>query len=312
MMIAATLLAGLARAGQFTIEVIDANPKEGFNFPYVLRLPEKPRASHSALIVETNNTGNIDSFGETLTATKLAAAGNGLGPLVSEWLDLPLLMPVFPRTKADSLLYTHALSRDTILIEEGKLARLDRQLLAMVADARAKLAARNLEVAPKFLICGFSASGTFANRFAFLHPKYLLAVVAGGINAFPMLPVSRWHGARLDYPLGTNDLPALAGTDFDMNAWRSLPQMLFMGTADDNDAVQFPDAYSRSERATIYRVIGKPMALRWETAQRIYLALDPHVTFVTYGRTGHATDNLINRDVIAFFDSVLADESPRH
>jgi hypothetical protein len=170
---------------------------------------------------------------------------------------------------------------------------------------RTRLAARHVEIAPQFLICGFSASGTFANRFAFLHPRRLLGVVAGGINAFPMLPVPSWSGARLDYPLGTHDLSNLAAADLDMDAWRALPQLIFMRTADDNDAVQFPDAYSDSERATVYRVIGKPMALRWQTAQAIYRTQDPNVTFVTYGRVGHGTDRRINRDVVAFADSAL-------
>jgi hypothetical protein len=133
--IAALLLTGLANADRFAIEVIDANPKSGFNFPYLLRVPEHLRSSDIALVVETNNTGNIDEFAETLAATRSAAAGSSLGPLLSEWLQVPLLMPVFPRTKKDSLVYTHALDRDSILIQEGPLARLDRQLLAMVDDA---------------------------------------------------------------------------------------------------------------------------------------------------------------------------------
>ena len=80
-----------------------------------------------------------------------------------------------------------------------------------------------------------------------------------------------------------------------------------MGTADHNDAVQFSDAYSNDEQKIIYKVIGKPMALRWQTAQAIYRTQDPNVTFVTYGRVGHWTDSRINRDVINFFSSILAD-----
>jgi hypothetical protein len=304
--LAVALAARLAHAEAVSIEIVDANPALGFNFPYALRIPAQLRSPQLALVVETNNTGNTDDFAKTLEATKAAAAGNSLGPLVSEALKIPLLIPVFPRTEAQPLVYTHALDRDTVLIETGALARLDKQLLAMIDDARSRLARRGIDVAPKVLMCGFSASGSFANRFAFLHPNRLLGVVSGGINAFPMLPVATWRGASLSFPLGTKDLQKLAGPDYDLEAWRALPQLIFMGSDDDNDAVRFPDAYSGAERATIYRVVGKSMALRWQTAQEIYRTQDPSVTFITYGRVGHRTDGRINRDVINFMSSILS------
>ena len=140
--VAIALLSGTAGAEPVTIELIDANPAAGFNFPYVLRVPLQLRSQDLALVVETNNTGNRDNFQGTIDATKAAAAGNGLGPLVSEALKIPLLMPVFPRTNADPLVYTHALDRDTVLIENGSRARLDKQVLRMVEDARSRLAGR--------------------------------------------------------------------------------------------------------------------------------------------------------------------------
>lgn len=99
-------------------------------------------------------------------------------------------MPVFPRSETNSLVYTHALDQDTMHIKEGPAVRLDLQLLSMAIDAQKKLAAQKYIVENKLLIVGFSASGTFSNRFAFLHPDKLLAVVSGAVNAFPMLPVN--------------------------------------------------------------------------------------------------------------------------
>ena len=60
-----TFLIGLAHAESFTIELIDANPKMGFHFPYVLRMPGQLRNADIALLVETNNTGNNDNFIDT-------------------------------------------------------------------------------------------------------------------------------------------------------------------------------------------------------------------------------------------------------
>lgn len=304
----AALLAslGLAHADQRpSIELIPASPADGFNFPYVLRIPEKV-SDKPVLLVETNNTGNSDDFEETVAATVATARGSGIGPMISGALNMPLVIPVFPRPKTDWQIYTHALDRDSILLEEGhSLHRLDLQLLAMSSDARKRLSRNGIEVPPEFLICGFSASGTFANRFSFLHPKRILGVVAGGVNATPMLPLADHGEHSLSFPLGTNDFGEIVGREFDLEAWRALPQMIFMGALDDNDAVAYSDAYSDSERETVHKVLGQDMGVRWRAAQALYLEEKANVTFVTYGQIGHATTHRIHRDILSFVNYAI-------
>jgi len=45
--------------------------------------------------------------------------------------------------------------------------------------------------------------------------------------------------------------------------------MIYMGAADDNDALQFSDAFSDDEREIVYEAVGKDMAKRWSKSQKI-------------------------------------------
>lgn len=290
--------------------LIPADADAGFNFPYVLIVPTDPAQDQAlTLVVETNNTGEEDDFDTTLAATRKQAAGRGLGPMLSRHLKLPFLMPVFPRPKSDWKTYTHALDRDSMLIEEGSLTRLDQQLLAMIEDARKRLAEDGMPTRDQVVMVGFSASGSFANRFAFLHPERLCAVVAGGVNAFPMLPVPARGGHRLAFPLGIDDIEELSGAAFNETAWKALPQMIFMGALDENDAVLFDDAYSDKERETIFSVVGKPMHTRWLNCQKVYLEAGASANLITYGQVGHWINRHIGLSIVSFVEEVLSGQT---
>lgn len=283
------------------VEFVLARPEAGFNFPYFLRMPPSASADGGkVLIVEVNNSGSHEVLDEHVRSVEATIRSNALGPMVAGALGQPLLMPAFPRSKAQWQYYTHALDRDSIRLADDPRARLDVQLLAMVDDAQKRLKARSIEVAERFVLVGFSASGTFANRFAFLHPERLQAVVSGGINAIPMLPVAEFRGERLQFPLGVADIEAISGRPFQADHWRKLPQLVFMGADDDNDAVPYDDAYSEDERRVVHRVLGEAMDVRWLTAQKVCLRADPDMTFVTYGAVGHWTDGRINADIVNF------------
>ena len=129
-------------------------------------------------------------------------------------------MPAFPRPATDSLLYTHALDSDVMLKKEVALKRLDLQLLKMIEDAKVRLASLNIQVAPKFFMNGFSASGTFTNRFSMIHPGKIQALAIGGFNGELMLPQDKINGININYPLGTNDFKKVTGKKFDISAYR--------------------------------------------------------------------------------------------
>ncbi|MFK8032336.1 MAG: hypothetical protein AB8G18_19070 [Gammaproteobacteria bacterium] len=296
----------------YYLKLIPANPDAGFNFPYILRTPTSAISDeHKYLIVESNNSGVNDSIQEHIRETQESAMGYGVGSNLARQLNTPFLVPVFPRSKSDHLVYTHALDRDTLLLTDTLGKRLDLQLLNMVEHARSRLENYQIQLNKKFVIAGFSASGTFSNRFAFLHPEKLLAVVSGGVNAFPMLPVKSVDEDNLEYPLGIADFETLSGTKFNLAAWKELPQMIFMGAEDYNDAVLFDDAYSIKERELIFEHIGENMLERWHASQAIYLQQKPNASFTTYGQIGHGTDGRINSDIVSFVRIIMVRESSK-
>jgi pimeloyl-ACP methyl ester carboxylesterase len=216
---------------------------------------------------------------------------------------MPFLMPVFPRTKSSPLQYTHALDRDTVLVKEGDLRRIDLQLLAMINDAQRRLRGDGYPMSAKVLLVGFSASGTFANRFALLHPERVAAVAIGGVNGIAMLPQETVGGVSLEYPLGTADYEMLFGKPFDLQAWRRVPQFLFMGAQDENDAAapENEDAYSDGERAVIGSVLSsRMMPDRWAAVERLYKTSGATAVFKTYPNIGHGTDRAMNEEVANF------------
>ncbi len=305
-MLILVLLATIARADDYSLELVDADPSRGFNFPYLIRIPEADLTNEVLLIVESNNTGVSDDFDGQIESTKAFATGNGLGPSIARELDLPLLMPVFPRTEREWQIYTHALDRDTMLISEGPLERLDKQLLAMVEDARTRLQDKGIVAHERFLLCGFSASGKFSNRFAFLHPESLAGVISGAVNGIPMLPVSSISDRQLVYPIGLSDIEALTGESFSRSAWKELPQLIFMGALDENDATLFDDGYSETERSLVHELVGRQMMPdRWTAAQSVYMREGANVTFITYGNLGHGTDGRVRRDLVNFANLVI-------
>jgi len=260
------------------------------------------------LLVEPNNTAGVsDDLDFHLEAAKALSAG-GIGSFVSRKLGLPLLVPVFPRSETEWAIYTHLLDRDVMTLREGPMQRLDLQLIAMVDDALERLSQEGHSVDHKILITGFSASGAFANRFTILHPERVFAVASGGVNGLLMLPVESLMGVDLLYPLGLKDYESIAGHPFDIVSWRQVLQFIYMGAEDDNDAVQFDDGYSDSERETVFTVLGEQMQPdRWKKCQDVYRSSGATVTFRTYQGIGHGTDLRINIELVDFFRAIVDD-----
>lgn len=283
-----------------TVIKIDAAPDKGFDFPFLLKIPEETKTRY--LVVETNNTGKVtDNFEEHYASAKSAIIGNAIGPWISKQLNAPILMPVFPRSEQDWQIYTHAIDRDTLLINTGNLKRLDLQLLAMIDEAKKVLSAHAVSVNEKVIMTGFSASGTLANRFSLLHPDAIKLVVTGGLNGILMLPVSALNEQELNYPLGVKDFEAITGKSFNHSSWKALPQFLFMGANDTNDAAKYDDAYSDLERQVIFSAMGKNMQPeRWLFCQEVYSKQNVNVVFKTYADIGHGTNLKIHNDILAF------------
>ena len=68
-------------------------------------------------------------------------------------------------------------------------------------------------------MCGFSASGTFVNRFAALYPGIVQAVAAGGVNCMPIIPAEEYEGKQFIYPIGLSDIKGIPDIEFDFSEY---------------------------------------------------------------------------------------------
>lgn len=302
-----TVLAqGVKKGTQVQLLRVSANPTKGFNYDYLLFIP-KGTESKSYLLVEPNNTGYpVDDMDTHLERAVFLAAGSSVGRDVAYKMKVPFLVPVFPRPETEKNTYTHALDRDAMLSKSKDFSRLDLQLLAMIKDSREQLSILGIAVEEKVLINGFSASGSFVNRFAMLHPESIMAVAAGGLNSILILPMKTLAGHVLNYPLGVNDLSDITGEKADVNQFKRIPQLYYMGETDSNDAARFEDAYSLEEREIIKALFSeKVMPDRWEIMKKLYSDNGVNAELRTYPKMGHGTTTKMNWDVAAFFQKVI-------
>lgn len=283
--------------------IIPKNPQKGFYHDYILFIPKgTPLNKQLFLLVEPNNTGKLSDSIEVHTKHAIYLASvSSVGNNISTELKLPLLVPVFPRPASKPLMYTHALDRDVVLKKTPALKRLDLQLIAMIDDARYILNAMKIPTDPKIFMNGFSASATFTNRFSFMHPDKIQALAIGGFNGNLLLPQNKLNGVKLNYPIGTNDFRELFGDSVHMNAYKHIPQFIYMGKLDENDAVQFDDAYSKKERKLINEQISANVQDRYLACQKIYNDHHINASFKTYETVGHWTISAVNLEVTKFF-----------
>ncbi|MDF1576285.1 MAG: hypothetical protein P1P86_13940 [Bacteroidales bacterium] len=288
-------------------ELLFIEPGEGdsFRYPYFLFIPDQvPAGQKSFVIVEPNNSGFADDDLQKHIekAERIASLDFYPGNYVAQNLKYPLLVPVFPRQKSQWKIYTHALDRDVIIQKDKPLERLDEQLLGMFKNARHKLKAIHIETEERFLMTGFSASGTFANRFTLLHPDKVFAVAGGGLNGLLMLPVDTLLGKEISYPLGTHDFFDLTGKEFQKELFLQTPQFYYMGELDDNDAVPYDDAFDQDERELIYELLGREMLPhRWNRCELIYMHEGVNARIRTYENTGHEIPENVKQEIVEFF-----------
>jgi hypothetical protein len=284
-----------------TVARVPATPSQGFHWPYYLFVPADISTSSPVhLLVEPNNSGRPDDDLAFHDERARSAVSVGYPNRIARALRSPLLVPVFPRPKSKPLTYTHAFDRDTLLLREGTLGRLDLQLLRMIDDARDRLRSLGIATRDRVHMTGFSASGNFVNRFVLLHPRRVRAAATGGVNGIPIIPAPEWQGRRLRFPVGMADVPEFTAVPVDLAAYRTVSQFIYMGDLDRNDTLPFRDAYDEDDAKLTVDVLGDSMPARWQTSRQIYKALNIAAQFATYSGTAHTIRPEMLEDVIRF------------
>lgn len=223
---------------------------------------------------------------------------------IADELNVVLLVPAFVRPATDLKIYTHALDRDVLTTNRKDLSRIDLQLLAMIQEARAYLKNEGMQSNEKFLLQGFSASGMFANRFSILHPERILAVTVGSPGGWPIAPVRNYQNELLPYPAGVADLEMLTGKPFDSAAYVQIPQLIYMGSADDNDSLDFSDGWDKDSASQVDSLFGIDPLARWSRAETLYRKAGTRAQFVLVDGVGHDRKKLQSLS-IDFFRNVL-------
>ena len=299
MLLLVVLLASGLRAA-VEVREIPANPTLGFHWPYLLVAPAQP-VRPTFLVVEPNNssTGSDDQAFHLQMAHKAIVRSTSHPGF--QQLGLPYLMPVFPRPRAQWKYYTHALDRDTLEWRESGMERIDLQLVAMVEDARRRLAAEGIPTEKKIFLWGYSAGGSFTIRFTLLHPDRVQAASVGGC-AVPPIPLAKVQGQSARYPIGVADLKQLTGQKFNAEGFRRVPIQIFRGAADNNDEVAFADGYDVADRDFINRTLGGPPPIeRYPAIQALYRRAAPQVKFTIEPGVGH-NDALTRKETPVFFE----------
>ncbi|MGC9344998.1 MAG: hypothetical protein ACP5E3_20000, partial [Bacteroidales bacterium] len=88
---------------------------------------------------------------------------------------------------------------------------------------------------------------------------------------------------------------------FKAEEFKKLPQFLYMGELDDNDAIPYNDGYDEEERIIIYELLGeKMMPDRWEKCKDIYQNERINATIKTYRGLGHEHPEEVKDEILEF------------
>ena len=292
------------------VQRFNADPARGYHADFYLYVAGSARRIARAgeqvtILVQPNNSGTKSDDPDV---HRKDAWWTGFErQKIADELGVVLLVPAFIRPGEDGHIYTHALDRDSLTTERADLQRIDLQLIAMIDHARAELAKDNIQTDEKIFIQGFSASGMFANRFTILHPDRVKAATIGSPGGWPIAPTADFNGELLNYPAGVADLESLTGVPFDSAAYNSIPQLIYMGSTDDNDSLDETDGWDEPEAQLVDKHFGADPLSRWEDAEAIYLAEGANAQFLLVDGAGHDRKGLQEYST-DFFRNILNNE----
>lgn len=283
---------------------VAANTTKGFNYGYYYYIPASLRkSSKHFLFVQPNNSGMfVQDHNFTIDDAHIheAAAQNMMDRkrLWADELGAVLLVPAIPRPRGfPPNVEPQVLDRGALQISTGTHARVDLQLIMMINDLRVICQSIGINLESKILIDGFSAGGTFGNRFTAIHPELVQAIVSGGVTSTPILPFETLDGERLMYPVGIADIGTITGKPFNLQAYRTIPQFIYFGSEDTNSG---PPIFEEEILRIRTKVLGSDTQRRWERVQEIFRQQGfTSVTFKTY-QMGHTYTRQMEQEFIRF------------
>lgn len=304
---------------------VPPQPDKGFNYPYYLVLPkknnvDKNKGKKNYLFVETHNTGKVGDDMRFHIEEAYTVAENGSN-YVADKLGLPRIVPILVRPESqinNQWVYTHALSRNTIFLEDMKkeagqyaevfepMDRVDRQVANMIKHANENLRKSGWKMEDKVFFWGFSASGDFANRFSFLYPEMVKAACFSG---YPVFPIKKEQKYNMIYPLGAYDYKKITGKEFSLKAYNSVARLGYVGSADNNDPAILDTPYEQEIQTKLLSLIEYPD--KWNKATKIFKKSGGQAQTNVYIGAGHEPYYKgMTQDYINFFSANRDSKTP--
>jgi len=320
--------------GTGTIHVIANSDSTDFHHPYLLYKPDTTPQAERPLFVSPGTIRDVSSPVEAYqTAISKPIHKIGWSTFwVAKNNQLPGLVPLFPTTPNDhptsiqGLVLPSYRSDDISsnyqledLATDGysadSLKRIDKQFAAMIQDAKTRLSDEPYTVPEGIHGNGFSVSGDFLTRFAFLYPHLVNTLTVGG-GGFAPLPkpslIVDDEDIELPYPLGTADYEQLTGREFDKEEWKSINQYIYVGENDEPWKAGEQTAYqspSTRDPELGVKVFGhERVTTMFPTLKEEYDREGASATFRIYENTGHKPTGETRSDVIEFHKRKLARE----
>lgn len=309
-----------------SITLIEENPAAGFHFPYFLYRPGEDVADTRPLVVRCSPwRGPVAEQDQRLESGHVDI-DRGRGRIIAEALGVPAIVVLFPGGSNDGS-YGN-LDHKALQATDSPLARLDLQLLAIIDDARDRLAAEPYTVPETVHLDGFSANGEFFEQFTLLHPERVNAISSGG-NGVATIPAAELDPEMptvgdppretLPWPVGVADLLTLIDKEFNMDAWKSVRQFRYIGADDqwDPNEHDHPSEYRHAQTFASYGEERQQLILeifgwaqvdeRFAISKEMYDHVGVSAEFREYEGIAHEVPREILEDIVEFHHTVIAD-----
>lgn len=317
------MLQELRETDGLRIYYVQAKPDKGFNFPYYLILPseesiERNKDKRNYILVEPYYMGKYSDNLEIHTELAFKNAKINSSTIAEE-LGLPRLIPIFTVPESQYKrrdIYTQVLNRNTILLDKimesmaddsnelfRKLNRIDLQLIEMTKDANLYLESNGWEMEDKIFLWGRGEAGQFANRFTFLHPDRVKAVVH---QSLPILTIPSYEGIELPYPIGTADYKEITGRAFSLEEYNKVARLGFVFTYSNEEPLYQDSFKDYEDLANIQKLLQfEDYPGKWSFVKDLYVDKGVKAQVNIYDN-----DSMIESDSISFFEANRESDEP--
>ncbi len=239
------------QSGNYICEIYEANPKLGYNFPFILIKPLNFDINKKIKIyVEGNNSVLYEEKGQQSFISQVEYAINEIQsmkfdtdgkifnqPYFYQCLNSPIIIPLIERCDYGHKgeFYPQMLGRNVLKEKDSKFAGLTNQVVCMVDKVKSDFEKQGIEVERKSGLIGFSTSGVFAGRMLLAEPESFDFCLSICSNAVQPLPLDKINNIELPYPLGIADYEEIFGKKFNKEEYLKAHSLFVVGSEEPNE-----------------------------------------------------------------------------